>query len=74
MDADRPEPTYKTTKEEGPAHDRYFEVVCTVNANLSTTGAGKTKKQAKKEAGGVLSWFCPTLVFVSLCDVFLVII
>ena len=57
MDADRPEPTYKTTKEEGPAHDRYFEVVCTVNANLSTTGAGKTKKQAKKEAGEFLLCF-----------------
>ena len=54
MEAERPEPTYRTTKEEGPPHDRYFEVVCSVNAKLSTTGSGKTKKQAKKESGEVL--------------------
>ena len=46
-------PTYRVTKEEGPPHDRHFEMVCHLNKQLNRTGAGKTKKQAKKEAGKI---------------------
>ena len=48
-----PIPTYTTTKEEGPSHDRYFEILCSLNKHLAETGSGRTKKQAKKEAGNV---------------------
>jgi dsRNA-specific ribonuclease len=51
MSLEKRPPTYELTKSEGPSHDPHFEMVCSFNESLAETGFGKTKKQAKKQAG-----------------------
>jgi dsRNA-specific ribonuclease len=46
-------PQYVTTKEEGPPHDRVFEVTCSVSFGdvpIYTVGTGKSKKGAEEDA------------------------
>ena len=43
-------PVYRTLKQEGPDHDRHFEVGLYVNANLVTTGEGHSKQEAQADA------------------------
>jgi len=43
-------PKYITTKEEGPDHEKVFEVKVYLNEKLMGTGIGKTKKAAAQKA------------------------
>lgn len=43
-------PSYKTTKEEGPDHDKQFTVGVFVGAELIAEGSGKSKQEAEQEA------------------------
>ena len=43
-------PAYKTTKEEGPDHDKQFTVGVFVGAELVASGSGKSKQEAEQEA------------------------
>ncbi|MFA5561353.1 MAG: ribonuclease III [Eubacteriales bacterium] len=42
--------TYEVTKEEGPAHERTFEVVAKINSNVVGSGTGKSKREAEQLA------------------------
>ena len=41
---------YACIKEEGPDHDKTFEVVVKINSNVVGTGKGKTKREAEQMA------------------------
>ena len=41
---------YKITREEGPAHNRIFYVVVSINDKVFGSGYGKSKKEAEQEA------------------------
>ena len=43
-------PSYKTTKEEGPDHDKIFTVGVYLDKELVSTGTGKSKQEAEQEA------------------------
>ncbi|MBR0488135.1 ribonuclease III [Candidatus Saccharibacteria bacterium] len=43
-------PTYRTLKEEGPDHDRHYEVGLYVNGELVTKGEGHSKQEAQANA------------------------
>ena len=43
-------PAYKTTKEEGPDHDKQFTVGVFVGSELVAEGEGKSKQEAEQEA------------------------
>jgi ribonuclease-3 len=43
-------PTYMTLKEEGPDHDKYFEIGVYLDERLVGTGEGKSKQEAEQEA------------------------
>ncbi len=43
-------PAYKTTKEEGPDHDKQFTVGVFVGHELIAEGSGKSKQEAEQEA------------------------
>ena len=43
-------PTYKTVRESGPDHDRYFVVSVSVGADLYGQGEGQSKQDAEQEA------------------------
>ncbi|MBQ6375987.1 ribonuclease III [Candidatus Saccharibacteria bacterium] len=43
-------PSYRTLKEEGPDHDRHYEVGLYVNGELITTGEGHSKQEAQANA------------------------
>ena len=43
-------PAYKTTKEEGPDHDKKFTVGVYVGSELIAEGSGKSKQEAEQEA------------------------
>jgi ribonuclease-3 len=43
-------PAYKTTKEEGPDHDKQFTVGVFVGSELIAEGSGKSKQEAEQEA------------------------
>ncbi len=42
--------TYKLIKEEGPDHDKSFQVEAYVNGEAISRGAGRTKKAAEQQA------------------------
>jgi ribonuclease-3 len=42
--------SYEVVREEGPAHERRFEVVATVDGEVVGTGAGRSKKAAEQDA------------------------
>jgi ribonuclease-3 len=42
--------SYEVTGEEGPPHDRRFEITATVDGDELGTGAGRSKKEAEQEA------------------------
>ena len=42
--------TYKTVKEEGPAHDKTFFVNLSYDGNILGEGSGKSKKEAEQQA------------------------
>ncbi len=42
--------TYDVVRETGPAHERRFEVVATVDGEVVGTGTGRSKKAAEQEA------------------------
>ena len=42
--------TYEVTKEEGPAHERTFEVAAKINSNVVGSGTGKSKREAEQLA------------------------
>ena len=43
-------PAYKTTKEEGPDHDKKFTVGVYIGSELIAEGSGKSKQEAEQEA------------------------
>ena len=43
-------PTYRTVKEEGPDHDRTFEIVVQVGSTVRGRGSGHSKQEAQAEA------------------------
>ncbi len=43
-------PRYRTVKEEGPDHDKQFEVLVDVNRRWTARGKGKSKKKAEQNA------------------------
>jgi ribonuclease-3 len=44
-------PDYEVTREEGPPHARYFDVVCRIpERDLETTGSGRSRRAAEQEA------------------------
>lgn len=43
-------PKYTLIREIGPDHDKVFEISLTVAGNITTTGAGKSKKEAEQQA------------------------
>jgi ribonuclease-3 len=43
-------PAYKTTKEEGPDHNKHFTVGVFLNDDLVIEGVGKSKQEAEQEA------------------------
>jgi len=43
-------PTYRTVKEEGPDHDRIFEIVVQVGNTVRGRGSGHSKQEAQAEA------------------------
>ena len=43
-------PTYKTTKETGPDHDKHFTVGVFINDRMLGEGSGKSKQDAEQEA------------------------
>lgn len=43
-------PTYRLTGENGPAHDKTFKVVLSINREIIAEGEGKSKKEAEQEA------------------------
>ncbi|MDD5712208.1 MAG: putative dsRNA-binding protein, partial [Smithellaceae bacterium] len=43
-------PSYRIIAEYGPDHDKTFEVGLTIGDVLSTTGTGKSKKEAEQQA------------------------
>ncbi len=46
----RQTPTYELKSEEGPAHDRLFSVVVSLQGQGLASGQGRSKKQAEQEA------------------------
>ena len=42
--------TYKTIKETGPDHNKYFEVEVLIDGNKIDVGVGSSKKEAEQEA------------------------
>ena len=48
--ANRPAPSYRLIKEEGPDHAKVFEVEITVNGEALAVGRGRSKKEAEKDA------------------------
>jgi ribonuclease-3 len=42
--------TYEVTREEGPPHDRRFEVAARVDSDVIGTGEGRSKKAAEQAA------------------------
>jgi len=43
-------PSYKTTKESGPDHDKHFTVGLFLDGDLVVEGSGKSKQEAEQEA------------------------
>jgi ribonuclease-3 len=43
-------PTYKTVKETGPDHDKYFTVAVYLGSELVAEGKGRSKQEAEQEA------------------------
>ncbi len=43
-------PFYRVTDTSGPDHERTFEVEVTLNADISASGSGKSKKEAEQQA------------------------
>jgi ribonuclease-3 len=43
-------PTYETLKEEGPDHDKYFQIGVYLNEKLIANGEGKSKQEAEQRA------------------------
>lgn len=43
-------PKYMPLRETGPDHDKVFEISLTVAGKITTTGAGKSKKEAEQQA------------------------
>lgn len=43
-------PKYSLTREIGPDHDKVFEVSLTIAGTITTTGSGKSKKEAEQRA------------------------
>ena len=43
-------PVYRTVRESGPGHDKFFEVEVRVNDDISGRGSGKSKKKAEQAA------------------------
>ena len=50
-------PKYRLVKESGPAHDKTFQVVLTLNAKILAQGEGKSKKEAEQKAARE-AFFC----------------
>ena len=50
-------PDYKLLEESGPAHDKTFKVMLTLNGETLATGKGKSKKEAEQEAAKE-AFFC----------------
>ncbi len=49
---------YEVVSEQGPAHDRVFEVNAKINSNIVGTGQGRTKREAEQKAAHeALLWF-----------------
>ena len=46
-----PLPDYQVVREEGPPHDRSFEVICSINdLNIRTSGEGTSRRAAEQRA------------------------
>ncbi len=43
-------PKYKLAEEHGPAHDKTFKVILTINGEIMAEGEGKSKKEAEQKA------------------------
>jgi len=43
-------PKYSLMRETGPDHDKVFEISLTIGGTITTTGAGKSKKEAEQQA------------------------
>ncbi len=43
-------PKYALLREQGPDHEKTFEVVMTIGDRLRTSGTGKSKKEAEQAA------------------------
>jgi len=43
-------PTYLVTKEEGPDHDKHFQISVQINDEVLGTGTGSSKKEAERNA------------------------
>ena len=55
---DEETPTYRTLNEEGPDHDKYFEVGVYIGGQLRATGDGHSKQDAQTEAARkVIKWY-----------------
>jgi ribonuclease III len=50
-------PQYSLSGESGPAHDKTFKVVLTLNGNIVAEGEGKSKKEAEQKAARE-AFFC----------------
>jgi ribonuclease III len=43
-------PTYRVVSEEGPEHDKVFEVEIVAHGEVLARGRGRSKKEAEKDA------------------------
>ena len=50
VQTDRKSVTYNVIKDEGPSHDKYFEVEVVVDGIVYGKGSGKSKKEAEQNA------------------------